>query len=48
MPHQKWLMYNSLFPNLSTQYLILNKNLNENDDVGDNDYKFFFKKTGKK
>ena len=35
------------------QNLILNKNLNENDDVDDDDYKFFLKKqtnkqTGKK
>ena len=26
------------------QYLILNKNVNENDDIDDDDYKFFWNK----
>ena len=31
-----------------TQYLILNENVNENDDVSDDDYNFFLKKKKKK
>ena len=47
-------MFNSSFSKFLTknhppfQYLILNKNLNENDDVDDDNYKLFCnKKTGK-
>ena len=49
-------MFNPSFSNFltkrnicATQHLIVNKNVNENDDVDDDDYNFFWKKeTGKK
>ena len=55
IPNQTCLIFNSSFSKFltkksspSTQYLILNKNVSENDD-SDDDYKFSWnKKTGKK